>query len=60
MAGTQEQIIECTGACTVTVVHQIQFLPSLSIDDGMLISSAILSLWFLAYMFRPIGKMISQ
>lgn len=47
------QIIECTAACTVTVVHELA-LPvlSMSTDDAALISGAILLVWVVGFAFR--------
>lgn len=48
--------IECTGACTITLQHQL--LPEISAADGALISGAILGLWALAFVFRLSAKAI--
>lgn len=47
------QIIECAGACTVTVIHELS-LPPLQLDaaDGAAIASAILAIWALGWAFR--------
>lgn len=50
-----EQTIQCTGACTVTVVHEIT-LPVLNLElaDGAAISSAILLVWGVGWAFRAL------
>lgn len=49
------QTIQCTSACTVTVVHEIS-LPPLQLDaaDGAAISSAILLVWGVGWGFRTL------
>ena len=48
-----EQIIQCTTACTVTVVHEIN-LPLLALEpaEGAAIASAILAFWAVAWGIR--------
>lgn len=54
------QIIECTGACTVTVVHELA-LPvlSMSTDDAALISGAILLVWVVGFAFRMLIRALN-
>lgn len=54
------QIIECTGACTVTVVHELA-LPvlSMSTDDAALISGAILLVWVVGFAFRMLIRTLN-
>lgn len=48
-----DQIIQCIQSCTVTVRHEFVFpLLSLSVSDGVLISSAILLVWGVGWGFR--------
>ncbi len=53
LALADPQTIECTGACTVTVVHEIS-LPVLDLSpaEGAAISSAVLLVWAVGYAFR--------
>ena len=47
------QTVECAGACTVTVVHQLNLAPfAMSVEDGALLSGLILSVWISALVFR--------
>lgn len=50
-----EQTIQCTSACTVTVVHEIS-LPVLDLSpaEAAEISSAILLVWGLGWCFRAL------
>lgn len=54
------QIIECTGACTVTVVHELA-LPvlSMSTDDAAMISGAVLLVWVVGYAFRVLIRTLN-
>lgn len=54
------QIIECTGACTVTVLHELA-LPvlSMSTDDAALISGAILLVWVVGFAFRMLIRTLN-
>lgn len=47
------QIIECSTACTVTVVHELS-LPPLQLDaaEGAAIASAVLAIWAIGWAFR--------
>ena len=46
-------VIECTTACTVTVVHELSLPPlQLSADEGAVIASAILAIWAIGWGFR--------
>lgn len=48
-------VIECTTACTVTVVHELSLPPlQLSADEGAVIASAILAIWAIGWGFRAI------
>ena len=51
-----EQYIECSSACTVTVVHEFPLF-SLSIAEGAAIGSAIVSVWALAWGFRQVFRL---
>ena len=46
-------VIECTTACTVTVVHELSLPPlQLSADEGAVIAGAILAIWAIGWGFR--------
>jgi len=49
------QTIECTAACTVTVIHEIS-LPVLNLtpQEGALIDSAVLLVWAVGWCFRAL------
>lgn len=50
---TSPQTIECAGACTVTVIHELAFpVLSMSTEDAAQISSAVLLVWVVGYAFR--------
>lgn len=55
LASMAEQTIQCTGTCTVTVVHEIS-LPVLDLSpaEAAQISSAILLVWAVGYGFRAL------
>ena len=47
------QVIECTGACTVTVVHEIKFpLFEMTPQEGAQIAGAVLAVWAVGWGFR--------
>ena len=49
------QVIECTGACTVTVVHEIKFpLFEMTPQEGAQIAGAVLAVWAVGWVFRAI------
>jgi hypothetical protein len=54
------QIINCDSACTVTVVHELA-LPVLDLDtgDAALISSAVLLVWVVGYVFRMLIRTLN-
>lgn len=46
-------VIECTGSCTVTVVHELSLPPlQLTLAEGGQIAVAIVGLWATAWAFR--------
>ena len=48
-------VIDCTTACTVTVVHELSLPPlQLSADEGAVIASAILAIWAIGWGFRAL------
>ena len=48
-------VIECTTACTVTVVHELSLPPlQLSADEGAVIAGAILAIWAIGWGFRSL------
>jgi len=50
-----QQVIECTGSCTVTIIHEIN-LPVLNLtpEEGALIGSAVLLVWAVGWAFRAV------
>lgn len=54
------QTIECSSACTVTVVHDLQ-LPPLQLDteDGALIAGAVLAVWAVGWAFRMVIRALN-
>lgn len=51
--------IDCSTACTVTVVHQISIPPfDLDLAAGAQISSAILLVWATGYAFRVLIRVL--
>jgi len=55
-----QQVIECTGSCTVTIVHEIS-LPVLNLtpEEGALIGSAVLLVWAVGWAFRAAIQALS-
>ncbi len=53
--------INCPGACTVTVVHELS-LPPLQLDaaEGAQIASAILAVWAIGWGFRALVRMLKN
>ena len=48
-------VIECSTACTVTVVHELSLPPlQLSAEEGAVIASAILAIWAIGWGFRAL------
>lgn len=46
-------VIDCAGACTVTVVHELSLPPlQLTAAEGAVIASAILAIWAMGWGFR--------
>jgi len=55
-----DSVIECSTACTVTVVHELS-LPPLQLDaaGGAAIASAVLAIWAIGWAFRMLIKALS-
>jgi hypothetical protein len=54
-------VIECVGACTVTLVHQISIPPfNLTLEEGGRIAAAILFVWAVGALFREVAQMIDR
>ena len=53
--------ITCTGACTVTLVHELS-LPPLQLDEagGAQIAAAILAIWAIGWGFRALIQMLKK
>jgi len=52
-----EQVIECTSACTVTVVHTFNIpLLNLDVQQGLILSAAGLSVWALAWGWNALTR----
>jgi hypothetical protein len=48
-------VIECSTACTVTLVHELSLPPlQLSADEGAVIAGAILAIWAVGWGFRAL------
>lgn len=48
-------VIECAGACTVTVVHELSLPPlQLSLEDGGAIAGAVLAVWAVGWGVRVV------
>lgn len=55
------QVIQCTGDCTVHVVHEFSFpVLNLTVDDGHQIAGAILSVWAVAWGIRQVIKLLQS
>lgn len=55
------QVIQCTGECTVHVVHELSFpVLNLSVEDGHQIAGAILSVWAVAWGIRQVIKLLQS
>jgi len=47
--------IECTSACTVTVVHELSLPPlQLTAEEGAAIAGAVLAVWAVGFGFRAL------
>ncbi|MFE8645284.1 hypothetical protein ACFX58_09405 [Sphingomonas sp. NCPPB 2930] len=56
-----DQTITCTSACTVTLQVEITTpLFNLSVEDGALITGAILVVWAVAYGFRAVLQVLNS
>lgn len=53
--------ITCTGACTVTLVHELS-LPPLQLDEagGAQIAVAILAIWAIGWGFRALIQVVKK
>lgn len=53
-------IIDCSTACTVTVVHELS-LPPFQLDtaEGAIISGAILGIWAIGWAIRMVIKTLN-
>ncbi|WP_454903226.1 hypothetical protein [Variovorax gossypii] len=54
-------VIECTGACTVTVVHELS-LPVLQLEpeQGAQIAAAIVGVWAVGWCIRQLVKLLQS
>lgn len=56
-----QTIIDCAGACTVTVIHELSLPPlQLSSEEGALIAGAVLAVWAVGWAFRMLIKTLSS
>lgn len=54
-------VIECTSACTVTVVHEISIPPfQLDTADAGVIAAAVLAVWAVGFGFRALIQTLKQ
>lgn len=56
-------VIECSTACTVTLVHELSATPSpfvMSVQDGLQLSGLILAVWAAAAVVRWLVRVVSQ
>lgn len=54
-------VIDCVGACTVTVVHELVFPPfQLSIEDAGQIAVSIALVWITGWAIRMVKKVMDQ
>jgi len=56
-----EQIIQCTQACTVTVQHEFVFpVLSLTTEQGLQISAAIIGCWAVGWTIRVLIQTLRE
>ena len=49
----EPDVVDCSTACTVTVVHELSLPPlQLGMEEGGLIAVAILGVWAVGFAFR--------
>uniref|UniRef100_UPI0010526A5A hypothetical protein n=1 Tax=unclassified Variovorax TaxID=663243 RepID=UPI0010526A5A len=54
-------VIQCSSACTVTVVHELHIpVLDLSIEDAQHVGGAIVLVWALGYCFRLVARQIQS
>ena len=54
-----QQLIECSAACTVTVVHELSLAPlQLTPEEGAQIAVAILTVWAVGWGVRQLIRLI--
>ncbi len=52
-------VIDCSAACTVTVVHELSIPPfQLSLESGLQISVAVIGVWALGWVFGLLKRQI--
>ena len=52
--------IDCSSACTVTVVHELSLAPlQLTPEDGGLIAVAIVTVWAVGFAFRMLIRALN-
>jgi hypothetical protein len=55
------QVIQCSSACTVTVVHELHIpVLDLTIGEGQMIGGAIVLVWAIGYGFRVVSRQIQS
>ncbi len=61
LAVADPTVIQCSSACTVTVVHELHIpVLELSIEDANLIGGAIVLVWAIGYGFRLLSRQIQS
>lgn len=54
-------VIECVGACTVTLVHVISIPPfNLTLEQASQIAGAVLAVWAVGAIYREIARFIDR
>ena len=52
-------VIDCSSACTVTVVHELSLPPlQLTPDEGLQIVVAVIVMWCVGWAFRQVIRLI--
>lgn len=52
-------VIDCSSACTVTVVHELSLPPlQLTPDEGLQIAVAVIVMWCVGWAFRQVIRLI--
>jgi hypothetical protein len=53
--------VECSTACTITVVHELSLPPlQLTVEEGGAIATAIVGVWVVGWIFGQLIRMVRQ